>query len=340
MTRCSTPWHARGCRPTSPPTCGTIPPTSTAAPRTSHWSTSRTGPASTRGASRPPRCCAVTSVTHLPVRVSRHPDRPMERWRAADESRSMRSNVRCSSWPSSTPSWAGSTTAPPPRRTAALEQLEAEHRAANDRVAVLEIAIEDLDGQVARLESEIDARPSARGPRPHAARLTGDAIPSSSPNCSTNWRPCSAARGSWRIRCSRSWSAASNCSPSSPPGSAASTDLADELAPARQARDAALAEIEQTRGDRVARRCADRETLDAELVRCTSAARTAAPGRCAAGSSLWGVPHRDRPRRAVPHRRGRRRRRAALPGVWRNPVAGHEGWRHEGRRRGGRRFAG
>ena len=49
-TRCSTRSRTRACRPTSPPTCGTIPPTSTGARRTSRWSTSRIGPASSRGA--------------------------------------------------------------------------------------------------------------------------------------------------------------------------------------------------------------------------------------------------------------------------------------------------
>lgn len=38
-----------------------------------------------------------------------------------------------------------------------LDRVRAEHTAANDRVAVLGIAIEDLDEQVAKLESEIDA---------------------------------------------------------------------------------------------------------------------------------------------------------------------------------------
>ena len=58
----------RGATPTSPPTCVTIPPTSTAAPPTSRWSTSRTGPASTRGALRRPSCCATTSVTRYRCR--------------------------------------------------------------------------------------------------------------------------------------------------------------------------------------------------------------------------------------------------------------------------------
>ena len=67
-------------------------------------------------------------------------------------------------------------------------------------------------------------RPSARGPRPRAVGLTGPRTPSSSPNCSTSWKRCSAGSPRWRIRCSRSWSAARNCRGSSPPGSPRSTD--------------------------------------------------------------------------------------------------------------------
>ena len=64
-------------------------------------------------------------------------------------------------------------------------------------------------------------------------------------------------------------------------------------------------------------------SLDAELVALYERQRhAAAPARSAAGPPLRGLPHRDRPRRAVAHRRGRRRRGAALPGVRRNPVAG------------------
>src|SRR6185436_321850 len=36
------------------------------------------------------------------------------------------------------------------------EQIQGDHQAANDRLAVLQIAIDDLDGQTARFESEID----------------------------------------------------------------------------------------------------------------------------------------------------------------------------------------
>ena len=38
-----------------------------------------------------------------------------------------------------------------------LEEAQAAHREANDRLATVQIALEDLDGQVAKFESEIDA---------------------------------------------------------------------------------------------------------------------------------------------------------------------------------------
>src|SRR4029078_12965627 len=38
-----------------------------------------------------------------------------------------------------------------------FEPVQAEHREANDRLAVLSIALEDLDGQVNKFESEVDA---------------------------------------------------------------------------------------------------------------------------------------------------------------------------------------
>jgi predicted nucleic acid-binding Zn-ribbon protein len=38
-----------------------------------------------------------------------------------------------------------------------LEEAQTAHRQANDRLAVVQIALEDLDGQVAKFESEIDA---------------------------------------------------------------------------------------------------------------------------------------------------------------------------------------
>ncbi len=69
-TRCSPRSLPPVCRPTSPPTYVTIPPTNTAASPTSRSSTSRTGPASTRGAVRRRSCCATTSVPRCPVTVS------------------------------------------------------------------------------------------------------------------------------------------------------------------------------------------------------------------------------------------------------------------------------
>src|SRR6478752_54456 len=38
-----------------------------------------------------------------------------------------------------------------------FDTVQAQHREANDRLAVLNIALEDLDGQVAKFEGEVDA---------------------------------------------------------------------------------------------------------------------------------------------------------------------------------------
>ncbi len=39
----------------------------------------------------------------------------------------------------------------------ALEELQARHQEANDQLAALQIALEDIDAQVAKFESEIDS---------------------------------------------------------------------------------------------------------------------------------------------------------------------------------------
>jgi uncharacterized protein len=60
------------------------------------------------------------------------------------------------------------------------ERVQADHRSANDRLAALRLALEDLDGQVTRFESEIDAvrqreerdRSLLRSGTPDAKQLT------------------------------------------------------------------------------------------------------------------------------------------------------------------------
>ena len=65
-TRCWTPSRSPEFRPTSPRICGTIPPMSTGVRRMWRWSTSRTGPVSSRGVHRRRRCCVNISVSRYP----------------------------------------------------------------------------------------------------------------------------------------------------------------------------------------------------------------------------------------------------------------------------------
>ena len=83
-----------------------------------------------------------------------------------------------------------------------LEQIQSEHGEANDRLAVLRIALEDLDAEVAKFETEIDAV-RQREDRDRSLLEGARSMPSSSPNCSTSLRHWNAASPAWRIPCSR-----------------------------------------------------------------------------------------------------------------------------------------
>ena len=118
------------------------------------------------------------------------------------------------------------------------DELEAEHRAATDRIAVVGIAIEDLDAQVQRLESEIDG---VRQREDRDRRLLDSA--------ETPAKQVAELQQSEQS------------------GEQSGIDaLAEQLSAAQLARNAVLADIEQTRDVRTARRVAVVETLDAELV--------------------------------------------------------------------------
>ena len=90
------------------------------------------------------------------------PHRPLEcretGGRDDDESRSRTATFAARSWPSSTPSWPRSTTGPATCPSSSDSSgCRPSTVAANDRLAALQIALEDLDAQVSRFESEIDA---------------------------------------------------------------------------------------------------------------------------------------------------------------------------------------
>ena len=84
-----------------------------------------------------------------------------------------------------------------------LEDVQATHREANDRLAALQLALEDLDAQVAKFEAEIDAVRGSARTGTASCSTREPSTPSSSPNCSTNSRRWNAASPVWRTRCSR-----------------------------------------------------------------------------------------------------------------------------------------
>ena len=79
-----------------------------------------------------------------------------------------------------------------------LERVQNDHRGANDRLAALRIALEDLDAQVAKFETEIDAvrqrEDRDRSPRDRCstAVLSVSDRSSRSPRRSTNAPRCNA----------------------------------------------------------------------------------------------------------------------------------------------------
>ena len=144
-------------RPTSPQTCGTIPPTSTGVRRMSRWSTSRTGPVSSRGVHRRPALLVDISVSHYPCGYQLCAPIPgMSRERAMKaEVGQQRSLLELAELDAELQSHRapGQDLAEQQR----LEAIQATHREANDRLAALQIALDDLDAQVTKFETEIDA---------------------------------------------------------------------------------------------------------------------------------------------------------------------------------------
>lgn len=145
------------------------------------------------------------------------------------------------------------------------DELEAQHRAASDRVAVLGIALEDLEGQVQRLESEIDGV-RQREDRDRALLASPDTnakqLAELQHELETLQRRQSALEDSELEIMERREQLQSEQG-----AEQENIDtLAGDLTAARHARNEALAEIEQTRDARAARRSELTAGLDAELV--------------------------------------------------------------------------
>ena len=145
------------------------------------------------------------------------------------------------------------------------EEIHAEHHAANDRLAALRIVLEDLDAQVSRFESEIDAVRQ----REDRDRLLLDSATTNAKQLSelqheleTLQRRQSSLEDSLLEVMERREELQGQRA-----GESATIDrLQSDLANAQQARDDALAELDQTRHQRNSRRDELTVELNPELV--------------------------------------------------------------------------
>jgi uncharacterized protein len=144
------------------------------------------------------------------------------------------------------------------------DEVQAEHRTANDRVAALQLALEDLQAQVARFESEIDAvrqredrdRSLLQSGTPDAKQLSDlqhelSTLQRRQSSLEDSLLEVMEQREELQINQNRELTTIDS--------------LQAELASVQQTRDAALAEIDTASEDRVERRTQLMAGLDSEL---------------------------------------------------------------------------
>ena len=187
-----------------------------------------------------------------------------------------------------------------------LEGAQSAHREANDRLAAVQIALEDLDAQVAKFESEIDAvRQREDRDRSLLAAGTVDAkqLTELQHELGTLERRQSSLEDSLLEVMERREELQSQQA-----GELAEIDeLQSKLTEAQRACDEARLEIDQLRHQSVSRRDELVAELDADFVALYERQRRAA-GRVpdAAGPSLRRLPNRNRQGRAGAHLGGGR----------------------------------
>lgn len=147
-----------------------------------------------------------------------------------------------------------------------FDQVSADQRAAADRAAVIGIALEDLDAQIAKLESEVDAvrrrEDRDRGLLDSGSVSDAKQLGELQHELGTlERRQASLEDTLLEVMERREQLAAEQDREQS-----AAAGLEQELAAARQARDEALAEIEQARTERGARRAEVAAVIDGELL--------------------------------------------------------------------------
>ena len=170
------------------------------------------------------------------------------------------------------------------------QELESQHRAVADRLAVVGIAVEDLDAQIAKLEGEVDTvrqrEDRDRGLLDSGAVGDPKQLEELQHELGTlERRQASLEDTLLEVMERREQLAADQA------GEQANLDAAEsDLAAARQSRDAALAEVEQSRTDTASRREQAAAGIDAELLKLYERQRAASGigagllmgGRCGA----------------------------------------------------------
>ena len=285
------------------------PPTSTAAAPRWPWSTSRTGPASNRGAIRPPRCWLATSAMRWPC--ARRPSAPtLESARATGEARMKADATQQRALLELAQLDAELTRIVTSRRQPAWEQQRCDEPEAQQRVVADRVAVLAWRSRISRVRCSGWNRRStgapAGGPRPCPAGFTRherQAARRTAARTETLQRRQSALEDSEP----RSWSAASSCRPSRPVNSRASRRSPGSSTPPCTP---ATRRWPDRTGPRYRHGAAHRVGVGCRPLTWPPLYDRAGAG--ALQGALRRLPNRDRPgRRAVPDRGRCRRRRCA-----------------------------
>jgi len=145
------------------------------------------------------------------------------------------------------------------------DQIQAEHRSANDRLAAVGIALEDIDAQVSRFETEIDGV-RQREDRDRKLLDSGTINPKQLEELQHELGTLERRQASLEDSLLEVMERREQLATEQVDALAKVDGLQHDLAAAQQARDSALADIDQVRGQRAVRRDELVAGLDAELV--------------------------------------------------------------------------
>lgn len=145
------------------------------------------------------------------------------------------------------------------------DKLKADHRAANDRLAALGIAIQDVDDEVARFESEIEAV-RQREEKDRGLLASGTVNPKRLEELQHELDTLVRRRGDLEDSLLEVMERSEQLSDDQAGELQTIDSLQGELAAAQKLCDAALSEIEQLRGQRQARRAVVVAALNTDLI--------------------------------------------------------------------------